>query len=550
MSSIGLFAYKGTAPAQRDFLYTKLLDNPPRVMSVDIETVSLKDRRIIGVGFGLSPTEALYVPRHSEEFYTAITMLCDPGITKIYHNVLFDLPQLYDLCPEIDSENTLCTMLMCVMEGLPVDLAGIAFHLGRNIKRIADILPKGMTMDQLEDSVVADKCLDDCMATMLVYESVYPHINQEYFSREMALVPVLMKMSRRGIKIDQQRREELEERLKTEVDFYLSLAEAEGFNPASTQQVAYVLMQKGCRVPVEWRNGKFSASTDEEVLRRIDNPWAALVLNYRKVSKMLGTYIKPYKGLARGYTRFHMNAATGRISSTQRNMQNIPPEASNPDPVNNPGPRTMFLPDSGVWTDFDNSQQELRTLAYRSQDPELLHVYEKELDVHQYFANFAGIPRKVCKNVNFAAIYGASDETINETAGFNNMRRAHEIGVMWRTLFKRAAVWIDETQEQGIADGFVTTIGGRRLWLPGEDVERESDRRRKAVNYSIQGSAAELVKAQMLLCAGRGYDLALQVHDELVIDGHIEEEELRGLGLENVGPFKCPIDVKYVERWE
>ena len=517
---------------------------------MDIETRSLKDRSVVGIGFGLSPTEAIYLPVHSPEFGTAVVMLCDPGIKKVYHNCMFDLPILFDLCPEIDTYNVLDTMLMCNFEGLPQGLADIAREFGRSIKTIKGpngILPDRATMDQLEDSIVADKCLDDCMATMLVYEKLFPHVNQSYFAREMALVPILMAMSRRGIKIDQERRQLLEVKLTAEVEFYRSLAEAEGFNPASTQQVAHILMQRGNRIPIKRNSKGYSASTDEEVLRRLDDPMAALVLNYRKVSKLLSTYILPYKDWRRAYTRFHLNAATGRISSTERNMQNIP---AGPGTEDNPGARTMFLPDSGYFTDADFSQQELRTLAYISQDPAMLAIFEQGLDIHQQVADFIGIPRRICKNVNFAAVYGASDETIMETAGITNLRKAHEVGVMWRTMFRKASEWISVIQEQGLQDGYVLTIQGRKLWLPGEFEEKESDRRRKAVNYPIQGSAAEITKDALLRVAEAGHELVLQVHDELVLDGRVEKEELVGLGLEALGMFPTPIDVKWHGRWQ
>lgn len=547
MASIKTFAYKGTQPGQQSFLRDKLLDNPPRLLAVDIETRSLKDRSVVGIGFGLSPTEAIYVPVHSPAFTSAVLVLCDPGITKVYHNAMFDIPILFGIYNIIDTENVLDTMLMCNMEGLPQQLGEIALAFGMEIKKIKDILPARTTMDELPDDVVADKCCDDVMATMLVYEKLWPHVNHAYFRREMALIPVLMAMSLRGIRIDQERRQLLEDKLSLEVDFYRSLAEAEGFNPASTQQVAYILMQRGNHIPVQRNRKGYSASTDEEVLKKLDDPMAALVLNYRKTSKLLSTYVLPYKGQERGYTRFHLNAATGRISSTERNMQNIPP---GPGSMDNPGVRTMFLPDSGCFTDLDFSQQELRALAYISQDPVMLDIFERGLDIHQQVADFMGIPRRVCKNVNFAAIYGASDETIMETAGITSIGKAHEVGIMWRTMFKEAARWIIQVQEQGICDGYVMTLQGRKLWLPGEFVEGESDRRRKAVNYPIQGSAAEITKDALLAVARAGHELVLQVHDELVIDGNIAEKELRGLGLEELAPFKCPISVAYYSRWQ
>lgn len=861
MTNISKFAYKGSEPGRVSYLHDKLLDNPPRLLSVDIETRSLKDRTIIGIGFGLSPTEAFYIPSHSLEFAYALRILCKPDIVKLFHNSLFDLPILVQVCPDIDTTNILDTQLMCAMEGLPQELASISSALGREIKRIRDILPTRATMDQLEDNIVADKCTDDCLSTMLVYEKLWPEINQEYFKREMQLIPILMAMSRRGIKIDQQRRQLLEDKLSAEVDFYRMVADGEAFNPASTQQVAKILMRRGCRIPIHHKNGKYSASTDEEVLKRISDPIAALVLLFRKYSKLLSTYIIPYREQDRAHTRFHMNTATGRLASAERNMQNIPPGLGTDDM---PGIRTMFMPDSGSWTDADFSQQELRVLAYVSQDPTMLDIYNRGLDIHQETADFMGIGRRIAKNVTFclpmntqaltrsgwksyndisigdwvlgynpeedimlwtlvmhkydakapvimfgnshvhfratashrwygqhrvhsrgnpdryisqvrttdqilstgkcdfrmvlsapaylgailvdqssitpqqagilawvlcdgerrgrilqsltanlnkveyieslldgapawfesirhgmvawrvqskyirpllnefdsgvesfilslsdaarveflrsaimaegwtnqnrvsigqntgsvsdaiklaafldgnfvrtydslsytgkiyqhhklsspyvtaqkmcildiedsqpvwclgtgtsnfvvkdcdgkifitgnAMIYGASDDTIMETAGIMDRGKAHELGVSWRSKYPKAARWIEDIQGQGLANGYVRTIQGRKLWLPSELEEDEGGRRRKATNFPIQGSAAEMTKDALIVCAKMGYDLVLQVHDELLIDGYVAEEELREVGLEDLGPFKCPIEVKHYERWQ
>jgi DNA polymerase-1 len=521
-----------------------LLSNPPQVVAIDIETVDIKDQTILGIGCATSSTESWYFPINAPEGPSSLLgefmlrVLANPNITKVYHNGLFDLAGMWGM--PCDLENIADTMIMAKLHGLHNDLQQLTSLFGRQIQSIKDILPKKSgnkkaKMTELPTETIALKCLNDVQATYLCYERMLPELDKKYFAREMALYPILLKMSKRGLKIDHTIRAELETEIAAQVDYYRALAEAEGFNPGSPQQVGMVLAMRNNILPIK-KGGK-SYDTSEEVLRRLDDPIAALVLNHREFAYQLSHYITPLAGCERGYTRFHLNAATGRISSTERNMQNIPVGKM----------RNMYLPDSGTFTSADYSQQELRTLAYFSGDPGMLEIYEKGLDLHQETADFMGIERKIAKNVGFAMLYGATPETIMETANIKDKSRAERLQAMWFAKFPVAGAWISQRQMQGLEDRYVRTIQGRRLWLPQPWEEKDSDVVRKAVNYSIQGSAAELTKDAMLRV--KHLDLALTIHDEIIIDGRVEAEELRELGLEEVGPFHTPIDVEFMDRW-
>ena len=354
----------------------------------------------------------------------------------------------------------------------------------------------------------------------------------------MELIPILLRMSLRGLLIDHEVRERLESKYEQEVEELKAMCE--GFNPGSPPQVGFILGKRGNMLPLKRRRNKegkweTKISTEAEALEKLDDPLAAVVLRYRTVSKALSTYIRPYEGKERAYTRWHLEAATGRPSSTRRNLQNMRIDL-----------REMIIPDNGVFTNWDASQIELRCLAYISQDEEMLHIYETGGDIHQTTADFMRIDRKIAKNTNFAMIYGGSDETIMETAHILNRRRATELREMWFDLYRGAARWIQMIQEKGMEDGYVETLYGRKLALP---IGRESPAEiaRKAVNYPIQASASEIIKRAMIKC--QNLPLVMQLHDELMADGDVSEEVV-GMGLENIAPFRTPYEIRTSRRWE
>jgi DNA polymerase-1 len=427
-------------------------------------------------------------------------------------------------------------MVMANLANLPMELSDLAAYLvGLEIKTISDVLPKGKSMLDLPEYVVADKCCWDVRATMAVYPKLLEMVDSEYLKMELGLIPILVRMSVRGLKVDQVVRDELENKYRQEVNFYLEIAEAQGFNPGSPQQVGYMLANRGNILEVRRRGFRKSLVTDENALRKLKDPLAAVVLNYRKAKYVLSHYIEPLRGKDRAYTRFHMFASTGRISSTDMNMQNFPPDV-----------RGMIVPDSGVFTKFDYSQQELRTLAYMSQDKDMLEIYERGGDIHQETADFMGVPRRVAKNVTFAMVYGGSPDVIMETAGIEDRDLAVRLQQVWFGKYKGAARWIREIQEFGLRRGWVETILGRRLQLQRRFDRELSDKevRNRAVNYPIQGSAAEITKLAMLRL--KDMPIALQIHDELVIDGDVEVPR----EIEHVYKFHTPIEVRRASRWE
>jgi DNA polymerase I len=529
----------------RGGMYRDYLANP-KVIAIDIETPSLIDRTPLGISIAVSPQVAFYFPLYpSTHPMVPWKLLNDNSVTKILHNCFFDLLALLNWKYQVSTRNIVDTNIMAGLLNIKpsrlVDLANYMYMNGgkwMEVHAAPELIGKGCTMFDLSQEELAKKCCQDATATFGVYEFLKDKVDWDYFMDECRLIPVLIDMSTKGILIDQNVRQRLETRLENDVKVYSQAAISMGLNLGSTQQVGYVLAKNGAyniftRLPFTRGNKRKQLDTSETILKRMDNPLAALVLQYRAVTKLLGTYIRPWKFTDRAHTRFHMDAITGRISSTDRNMQNIPGGET----------RNMFIPDDEMFTDMDMSQIELRVLAYLSGDKEMQYILnDPDGDMHQTTADFMLIPRKLAKNVSFAMIYGATDETISETAGIANIGKARELKEMWFEKYREAGDWITTKQEEALRNPYAYTLHERKIRLP-EVGEESIDRiKRKAVNYPIQGTAAEIMKKLLVQC--EGMPMLLQVYDEVLFNGKIEPVEFNG------APFWTPIKTKYLERWE
>lgn len=540
------FYYYGEEPPRAGMFRDYLVD--PKLVAVDVETISLKERIAIGVGIAVSPDKAFYFPLFPEPSpMTPWYLLKDPDVVKMFHNAPFDLLCLREY--EVYNGNIIDTNILGNLLNIRptrlVDLSGHVFMTSGiyyEVHQVSEILEQynAKIMLDLPEDVSARKCCQDATATFGVYNYLSEKVDQEYFYVENQLIPILVDMSCYGIKIDQKARAELESKLSEEVEYYKSVTEEAGFSISSAQQVGYMLAKRGAynvfvRLPFTrgGKTGRRQLRTDEETLSKMEDPLAAMVLDYRAKAKLLSTYIEPWANEDRAYTRFHLDAITGRISSTDRNMQNIPKGAA----------REIFIPDSGVFTDSDFSQIELRMLAYISGDKDMQYVFDSGGDIHQETADFMGIPRRPSKNVNFAMIYGATDETIAETAHVKDIRRARELKHMWFDKWRGAGDWIQAQQEMALKNGYIETLFGRRINLPMEGEESRDRIMRKAINYPIQGSAAEVMKRALIRC--KHLPMCLQVHDEILFDGKVVLPKL-----DNIAPFNTPVTVKYLQRWE
>jgi DNA polymerase-1 len=530
-----------------------ILTNRPKLIAVDTETISLQDKTAIGIGISVDEDHSFYFPIDNGRVngYIPWFLLQDPSVKKIFHNATFDLDVLdmvaFDCgAGDIDASNLCDTAVMARMALEPdVSLPLIAWKTNKETTGMSDIMKHYhvTTADKIPVREVALHCMQDTQLTFALYNKFYPDCDRTNCDIEWKIIELLFKISKRGIAIDQELRAKYEMIYTKEVEYLKGLCESYGFSPGSPQQVAYIMAKRGVMLPYnkkKWgSNAKTSLDTSEAALEFCSDPFAQIVLKYRHVSKALNTYLIPMGRNPRVYTQFHLDVATGRVASRDVNLQNIP----NPDKERNINIRNCFIPDSGTFTDFDYSQIELRVLANLSHDKEMMRVYDNDLDIHQDTADFMGVDRKICKSVNFGMVYGATAQTLMETAKIPDLKRCEQLIDTWFKRYSGVRDWIYEQQKFGLYKGYIVTLFGRKIRMPIEEGDEESIKR-KAVNYTIQGTAAEIMKRAMIKCTH--LPIVLQVHDELLFDGKVDLE----LGLENIAAFKTPISIKEVSKWE
>lgn len=508
------------------------------MIAVDIETVSLKDQTLLGVGITNSDRYGFYFMVGSEWWdKLSIALVVSSDRAKIFHNALYDMPILRKNGIMVD-EPIEDTMLMARILDLPQRLQDLAATQGYyDVKTVEEILDGKEKMSDLPLAVVAEKCIRDVRATFGVYQKLRYKAQSLAYVIDRNIIPVLVKTQEPGIKVDHAERERLGEKLAKNVSWYKSICAGQGFNPSSPMQVGYALANRGNFLAFTKNKLKPKLSTAEAVLEALNDPLAQLVLLYRHDAKMLNTYIEPLEGQDRAYTHFHLDAITARISSTHRNMQNIPPEL-----------RSMFIPDEDVFTDIDFSQIELRVLAYLSQDSAMLEVFNQpdgtpEGDIHlATMKAFDVTDRRVAKKFNFAMVYGGQAPILSRICHIP-IESAYKFRKLWFEKYKGAADWMDKVQSQAKKTHYVETLFGRRIYIKEFDyVDGLEEALRKAINYPNQAGAAELVKLGMYKC--KRLPDRLQVHDELLFDGKVEIPDLS-----NLGGVKTPYKVKYTERW-
>ena len=388
---------------------------------------------------------------------------------------------------------------------------------------------------------------------------------------EIPLVPVLFKMEKKGILIDQEFLKIQSKELTSEVaalDKEIQTLSGQTFNVASPKQLATVLFGK-MQLPTA-RKTKTGFSTDNEVLEKLDHPIAKLILQYREFSKLKSTYVDAIPLLADENGRVHTNfnqalTTTGRLSSNNPNLQNIPIRTLRGQQV-----RKAFIADQGCeLMSADYSQIELRVLAHITQDPNLKKAFEDDLDIHTATAaeifnvslkDVTGEHRRKAKAVNFGIAYGQGVFGLAETLGIPR-HEAQEIIARYFERFKNVREYIDSTIIEATEKGYVETLYGRRRYIPELQSKNHAMKKfgeRAAINAPIQGTASDLVKKAMIDLAKTpaSLTLLLQVHDELIYEGKKKDLEsqmpLIKKTMESVGTLNVPLKVNigFGKNWD
>lgn len=575
----------------------KALEHEP-VIGIDVETSDLRPHIADLIGLSLvSPghrfyiplmgplTEGPYLPREKVIAATA-PILANPKIRKAGHNIKFDLSHLH--------------RHGFTVEGVGDDsmVLGYLLHPNRRNHQLKDMSSEYLrvaqkTFDELTGSgknarplvevpvaEIAEYCADDSDCSLQLVQQLRPALADKgleplYGEVEMPLLSVLAGMEATGVRVDRAYLELSRRTLSRRIDALtmeiFDLAKCT-FNLNSSQQLGELLFEK-MNLPSGKKTRKTGAySTDTEVLSELAGvPIVDLIIEYRGLRKLLSTYVVGLADELDADSRVHTSynqavAATGRLSSSNPNLQNIPVGE-----IGGVVMRKAFTASPG-WRLLaaDYSQVELRVMAHFAEDPALINSFVNGLDIHSHTAEhvFAGREdlteaekRRRAKIVNFSILYGSGPYSLGKELGVS-FAEAKELIDRFFVTYAGVRRFIDETLAKAEQDPVVTTYLGRRRDIPEIQSSNRNVRengQRMAVNTIIQGSAADLIKLAMIRIAGqlagKQSRMLMQVHDELVFEYPPEEEtwllEMVRREMEQVASLRVPlkVDLKAGENW-
>jgi DNA polymerase-1 len=574
------------------------------MVALDTETTSLDamQARIVGISFSVHPWRAAYVPTgHDypgapEQLPLGEVLAClrpwleDPACPKVGQHIKYDLQVFanHGLAVQGYAHDTM--LQSYVLEAhLNHSLDKLAQrHLGRQGISYEDVAGKGASQipfSQVSVERATEYSCEDSDMTLAVHQTLWPRLAAEpallrvYESIEVPTSLVLQRMERNGVLIDsallaQQSQELGEKMVALEAEAH-ALA-GQPFNLGSPKQIGEILFGK-LGLPVVKKTATGAPSTDEEVLEKLaeDYPLPAKLLEYRSASKLKSTYTDKLPLMVNPSTgRVHTNyaqavAVTGRLSSNDPNLQNIPIRTAEGRRV-----REAFIaPPGHVIASADYSQIELRIMAHISGDATLLKAFADGLDVHRATAAevFGGTPdtvsaehRRYAKVINFGLIYGMSAFGLASNLGIERSAAAAYIDKYFQR-YPDVKRYMDETKASAKEKGYVETVFGRRLWLPeinGGNGPRRAGAERAAINAPMQGTAADLIKLSMVAMQrtldeqGKRTKMIMQVHDELVFEvpddevDWVREEVPRVMA--GVAQLRVPLvaEVGFGPNWE
>jgi DNA polymerase-1 len=546
------------------------------VLSFDTETDALAPTRcgLVGVSLAFESRRGVYIPVRSPQperhlDWEAVRpllkpLLEDPAVPKTAHNAKYDLIVLERHGVSVQGlvDDTLVSshLVDAARVGHGLDALAEALLGHRNIP-IESLIGSGRTQrrfDQADLDLATEYAAEDADIALRLHAHFAPQIAAQGLRNlldtvELPLVRVIARMERWGIRVDaaelDRQREGLERRL-AEIRTQVIAASPREFNLDSPRQLAEVLFNApddsvpGLGLKVIKRT-KTGASTDMEVLEKlaadpmVDTPVPSLVLQHRQLSKLVGTYLVGLKEAidpadGRVHASFHqLGAATGRLSSSDPNLQNIPIRTGEGREI-----RKAFKPEAGfVFVSADYSQIELRLLAHLSGDPGLSDAFRRGEDIHRAVAaQTFGVPmdrvseeqRSAAKMVNFGIVYGITPWGLARRLGPGaSVEHATRIIHDYKARFERIQSFLEACVDKAKTDGFVSTILGRRRPIPQVHSRNPAERalgERMAINTVVQGSAADLIKVAMVRLADvlptehPRARLLLQVHDELLVE--------------------------------
>jgi len=535
----------------------------------DTETTGLNPMlvQLVGVSIAPAPGESYYIPvGHAlldevtqlplEQVISRLKpVLENAEIAKLAHNAKYDMMMLAEYGVSVDGLTSDSMIAAHLLGEKSVGLKALAFSkLGIEMTPISSLIGSGakqLSMSQVGIKQTADYACADADMTLRLVELLEAELRQQGLWRlfaevEMPLVPVLLLIERNGVALDTGLLENMSQQLGEQISMLEEEVYSQAghrFNINSPQQLSRVLYDE-LRLPVT-RRGKSKYSTEASVLEglRKDYPIAGGILEYRQLAKIKSTYIDTLPGLVnprtgRIHTSFNQTrTATGRLSSSEPNMQNIPVRGELGGQVR----QAFVAPPNSYLLGGDYSQIDLRALAHLSQDTGLLIAFQHDEDIHvATAAQLFGVEvsqitpdmRRLAKTVNFGVIYGMSEYGLEQATELSR----EEAGKFIKAYFEKypgVRQYLDATKEQARQNGYVQTLLGRRRFIPDIDSSNRQVREgaeRMAINMPVQGTSADIIKVAMINLYREmekrrlKSKMLLQVHDELVFE--VPDEEM------------------------
>ncbi len=537
------------------------------LFAIDTETTSLDAMRadLVGVSFSDEAGTAAYVPV-GHNYPGAPTqldrdyvldrlkpLLEDPQRAKVGQNIKYDMMVLarYDIEFAGIGFDTMLESYVLNSTGSRHDMDSLALkYLGYKTRKYEDVAGKGkgqINFSEVPIEQAAPYAAEDADITLCLHDVLWPRLREApkleklFQDIEMPLIPVLAGMQRTGVRIDadmlRHQSDELARRL-LELERDAHEVAGQPFNLESPKQIQEILFDK-LGLPVLKKTPKGAPSTAEDVLQELalDYPLPNIILEYRGLSKLKSTYTDKLPEMinaetGRVHTSYHQAvAATGRLSSSNPNLQNIPVRTTEGRRI-----RQAFIPADGCkMVSADYSQIELRIMAHLSGDAGLQQAFAQGLDVHRATAaEVFNVPldqvtsdmRRNAKAINFGLIYGMSAFGLARQLKIDRST-AQQYVDLYFTRYPGVKDFMDRTRIQAREQGYVETVFGRRLYA--QDINASNHARRQyaeraAINAPMQGTAADLIKLAMLAVAqwirSSGVDvrMIMQVHDELVFE--------------------------------
>ena len=548
-------------PADWDTFFQRL--STEKRFAIDTETTSLDYRVAEMVGFSVAfdANDAYYIPLahdyegapeqlNREAIIAQIKpILEDPTVEKIGHHLKYDAHIFENHGIHLQGwyfDTMLASYVLnaaATRHGMD-DVARVYLsHLTTTFEQVAGKGVKQKTFNQIELETAAHYAAEDAHVTYRLYEVLdrklkeLPELSEILHNIEVPVANVLTIMEENGIALDlsflDQLSVEFAETIQNLENQIIEIA-GESFNVSSPKQVGEVLFEK-----MSLKGGKKTAtgqySTSEAVLEKIDHPITALIIEYRGLTKLKSTYTEALVKQAnndthRVHTSYHQAlTATGRLSSTDPNLQNIPVREE----IGRQIRKAFIAPKGRILLAADYSQIELRLMAHFSQDEALVDAFNHGQDVHRRTASevlgvaledVSSDQRRQAKAVNFGLLYGMSEFGLIRQLGFTRQESQDYIKQYFHR-YPGIFEYMQRTRQVALEQGFVETITGRRLYTPDIDARNMMVRKgaeRAAINAPLQGSAAEIIKMAMIevnkILPKDQAKLLLQVHDELVFE--------------------------------